>query len=75
MQRTSSACARSGNGGDPSTGRHAAPFKTLLNQHRGVSNAVIFAHVFAGLAIRRCSRLTANLNFEASRHNAPAWWL
>jgi mono/diheme cytochrome c family protein len=65
-------------GGDPSKVQDTlAPFKTPLNQHRGVSNAVIFAHVFAGLRNREVfAKLTANP--ELLQHhdmNAPAWWL
>lgn len=54
-----------------------APFKTPLNHHRGVSNAVIFAPVFAAL---RDPALAAEYfkNPELLHHhdmNAPAWWL
>ncbi len=54
-----------------------APFKTPLNQHRGVSNAVVFAHVFAGLRNKELfAKYTAHP--ELLKHhdmNAPAWWL
>ena len=64
-------------GGDPATVKDVmAPFNTPLNFHRGVSNAVIFAHVFAGL---RDPKVAAKLmqNPDLLKHhdvNAPAWW-
>jgi mono/diheme cytochrome c family protein len=53
-----------------------APFRTPLNHHKGVSNAVIFAHVFSGL---RDPELGAKLMRDPSllKHhdmNAPPWW-
>lgn len=65
-------------GGDPMTVPDAvAPFKTPLNQHKGVSNAVVFAHVFAGL--RNPALFTKYTQHpELLQHhdmNAPAWWL
>lgn len=53
-----------------------APFKTPLNYHRGVTNAVIFAPVFAGLR-------DLKLGIQYTQHpelllhhdmNPPAWW-
>lgn len=53
-----------------------APFNTPLNYHKGFSNAVIFAHVFAGL---RSPELFAKYmqHPELLKHhdmNAPPWW-
>jgi mono/diheme cytochrome c family protein len=64
-------------GRDPAVVKDAiAPFKTPLNFHRGVTNAVIFAPVFAGLR-------NIKLGMEFSQHpelllhhdmNPPPWW-
>ncbi len=65
-------------GGDPSkiTDR-VAPFDTPLSIHKGTTNAVIFAPVFAAL---RNPKLAAAYTKDPSllhHHdmNAPAWWL
>jgi mono/diheme cytochrome c family protein len=65
-------------GGDPySVPDVVAPFNTPLNQHKGVTNAVIFAFVFAGL--RDSDRgMQYMQNPELLEHhdmNPPAWWL
>ncbi|MBX9654624.1 cytochrome c [bacterium] len=64
-------------GRDPATVKDSvAPFKTPLNYHRGVTNAVIFAPVFAGLR-------DPKLGLQFSQHpemllhhdmNPPPWW-
>ena len=64
-------------GRDPEQVKDAlAPFKTPLNFHRGVTNAVIFAPVFAGLR-------NAQLGKQFTEHpelllhhdmNPPPWW-
>ncbi len=64
-------------GGDPAKIKDVvAPFQTPLSFHRGVTNAVIFAPVFAGLR-------DLKLGVEFSKHpelllhhdmNPPPWW-
>lgn len=64
-------------GRDPASVKDSvAPFKTPLNYHRGVTNAVIFAPVFAGLR-------DPKLGLQFSQHpemllhhdmNPPPWW-
>lgn len=65
-------------GRDPSKVEEAmGPFKTPLNYHRGVTNAVIFAPVFAALRTPALA-LQYTKNPELLLHhdmNAPAWWL
>lgn len=64
-------------GRDPSQVKDAiAPFQTPLNFHRGVTNAVIFAPVFAGLRDLKLGLLFTK-NPELLLHhdmNPPAWW-
>lgn len=64
-------------GRDPSQVKDAiAPFQTPLNFHRGVTNAVIFAPVFAGLRDLKLG-LMFTKNPELLLHhdmNPPAWW-
>jgi mono/diheme cytochrome c family protein len=53
-----------------------APFKTPLNFHRGVTNAVIFAPVFAGLRDAELGK-QYNEHPEMLLHhdmNPPPWW-
>lgn len=64
-------------GGDPSkVGDQQAPFKTPLNFHRGTTNAVIFASVFAGLRDPARGKLYTQQPDLLKHHdmNAPAWW-
>lgn len=53
-----------------------APFKTPLNHHKGVSNAVIFAPVFAALRNPELAREYTADPSKLHHHdmNAPAWW-
>lgn len=64
-------------GGDPSKVKDAiAPFQTPLNFHRGVTNAVIFAPVFAGLRDPKLF-LQFTQNPDLLLHhdmNPPPWW-
>lgn len=64
-------------GGDPAAVADVqAPFKTPLNFHRGTTNAVIFAAVFAGLRDpERGRRYIQNPDLLMHHDmNAPAWW-
>ena len=64
-------------GGDPSKMPDAeAPFKTPLSIHRGTTNAVIFASVFAGLRDPVRGKLYTEHPEEFLHHdiNPPAWW-
>ncbi len=65
------------NGGDPSTVKDViAPFGTPLNFHRGVTNAVIFAPMFAALRDPQYAKMIT-MNPGILHHhdmNAPAWW-
>lgn len=64
-------------GGDPDKVPDAeAPFKTPLSIHRGTTNAVIFASVFAGLRDpERGKRYTENPDLLLHHDmNPPAWW-
>jgi mono/diheme cytochrome c family protein len=65
------------NGKDPAEVKDTvAPFHTPLNFHRGVTNAVIFAPVFAGLRDPKLAR-QFNEHPEMLLHhdmNPPAWW-
>ena len=65
-------------GRDPnSVGDTMAPFNTPLNFHKGVSNAVTFAPVFA--ALRNPMLAQDYLQHPEKLHhhdmNAPSWWL
>lgn len=64
-------------GSDPDSVAEAmAPFQTPLNFHKGVTNAVIFAPVFAGLRDAKLGMKYAK-NPELLLHhdmNPPAWW-
>jgi len=53
-----------------------APFQTPLNFHRGVTNAVIFAPVFAGLRDPKLGRQFAEHPEMLLHHdmNPPPWW-
>jgi len=53
-----------------------APFQTPLNFHRGVTNAVIFAPVFAGLRDPKLGRQYAEHPEMLLHHdmNPPPWW-
>lgn len=53
-----------------------APFKTPLNHHKGVSNAVIFAPVFAALRDPELAKDYMAHPDKLHHHdmNAPAWW-
>ena len=65
------------NGGDPGTIPDAlAPFKTPLSIHRGSTNAVVFASVFAGLRDPKRGKLYTEHPEELLHHdiNPPAWW-
>lgn len=64
-------------GGDPSTVKDAkAPFNTPLNYHRGVTNAVVFASVFAGLRDPELGKQYIQNPDLLPHHdmNAPPWW-
>lgn len=64
-------------GGNPETIPDAeAPFKTPLSIHRGTTNAVVFASVFAGLRDPERGRLYTEHPEELLHHdmNPPAWW-
>ncbi len=64
-------------GGDPDKVKEVqAPFKTPLNYHKGFTNAVIFAPVFAGLrdpklAVQFTQHPEMLLHHDM---NPPAWW-
>lgn len=65
------------NGMDPSRIPDAmAPFKTPLSIHRGTTNAVVFASVFAGLRDPERGKLYTEHPEELLHHdmNPPAWW-
>jgi len=53
-----------------------APFKTPLSIHRGTTNAVVFASVFAGLRDAKRGKLYTQNPEELLHHdmNPPAWW-
>ncbi|MFP6598400.1 MAG: cytochrome c [Candidatus Hydrogenedentota bacterium] len=53
-----------------------APFKTPLSIHRGTTNAVVFAAVFAGLRDAKRGKLYTQHPEELLHHdmNPPAWW-
>ncbi|PCJ65428.1 MAG: hypothetical protein COA73_02400 [Candidatus Hydrogenedentota bacterium] len=53
-----------------------APFKTPLSIHRGTTNAVVFASVFAGLRDPERGKLYTEHPEELLHHdmNPPAWW-
>lgn len=53
-----------------------APFKTPLSIHRGTTNAVVFASVFAGLRDPERGKLYTEHPEELMHHdmNPPAWW-
>lgn len=64
-------------GGDYSNVKDAqAPFKTPLSIHRGSTNAVVFASVFAGLRDPERGKLYTEHPEELLHHdiNPPAWW-
>lgn len=64
-------------GGDYSKMSDAqAPFKTPLSIHRGSTNAVVFASVFAGLRDPKRGKLYTEHPEELLHHdiNPPAWW-
>ncbi|MGE0537449.1 MAG: cytochrome c [Pirellulales bacterium] len=64
-------------GRDPAKVKDAlAPFQTPLNFHRGVTNAVIFAPVFAGLRDAKLGRQFTEHPELLLHHdmNPPAWW-
>lgn len=64
-------------GMDPSKVPDAtAPFKTPLSIHRGTTNAVVFASVFAGLRDPERGKLYTEHPEELLHHdmNPPAWW-
>jgi len=54
-----------------------APFKTPLNYHKGVTNAVIFAPMFAALRNPELAKDYTAHPEKLLHHdmNAPAWWL
>lgn len=65
------------NGRDPSRVQDSmAPFKTPLNFHRGFTNAVIFAPVFAGLRDAKLGRQFTQHPELLLHHdmNPPPWW-
>jgi len=65
------------NGRDPAKVQDVmAPFQTPLNFHRGVTNAVIFAPVFAGLRNAKLGREFTEHPEMLLHHdmNPPAWW-
>lgn len=65
-------------GADPSEVKDVtAPFNTPLNYHKGTTNAVLFAAVFAGLRDMQGRGAEYMKNPELMLHhdmNAPPWW-